>query len=235
MSTHRPPSPTATADPLPLRVAHRIIRADLARLTRLVDDVAGRRQRLDRRRAEALVRYLDLFADSIHHHHTLEDDLLWPVLTAAVGDAIDLGELEEDHGALDPELDRVRAAARHLRESPADEEAAMVLAERLAGLRQLLEEHMTEEDEVVLPAITEHLSAEQWKDIERKAARSGGRLSFELPRVCDAATPEEFAQLVGATNRVLIGLARRLTVPRYRRLESSVFGPVPEPRSSSVS
>ncbi|WP_312028858.1 hemerythrin domain-containing protein [Gordonia paraffinivorans] len=37
------------------------------------------------RRRRAIADYLGLLCDSIHHHHTVEDDVVWPILESSAG------------------------------------------------------------------------------------------------------------------------------------------------------
>ncbi len=76
------------------------------------------------RRARAVARYVNLLCDSVHHHHTTEDQILWPVIEASAGGSVDLTELTEDHAALDPRLDRLRALAAGFRVNVGDKESS---------------------------------------------------------------------------------------------------------------
>ena len=212
------------ADILGIRLAHRAMRADLHRLTALARDVAAGRVPRTPGRAAAIAGYVALTCDSIHHHHESEDDLLWPVLAASAGSHVDLAELSDDHAALDPKLDRIRAAARALAARPGSEDAAGELARGLAELRDLLDEHIEEEEKAIFPVIERYVSVRDWKAVE-KGVRSSGTTPtwFELPRAVDQARPEELAELrrlAGPVLVVVLAMMRR----RYRRLERAVFG-----------
>lgn len=83
----------AQIDLLELRVAHAVMLRDLRRLSALGAAIAARTQRCDRRRAGAVASYVGKVMDSVHEHHSAEDEVLWPVIAASAGDAIDLKEL----------------------------------------------------------------------------------------------------------------------------------------------
>ncbi|MEJ5869416.1 hemerythrin domain-containing protein [Pseudokineococcus sp. 5B2Z-1] len=230
MSTTTPPvavTPRRPGEPvvdlLHLRVIHQVLLRDAHRLTALADDVAAGTEVLDRRRATALARYVDKSMTSIHHHHAAEDDLLWPVIVGSAGDAVDLDELSDDHSVLDPRMDRVRAAARALAASPRSEDAATALAVRLADLRDLLVEHMADEERTIFPVMEEHVSVADWQRVMAGVARRDSDLGFVLPRIADTVEPEVMAVLLaeaGPVMRVLLALVR----PRHRRFERLVFG-----------
>lgn len=198
---------TTDADLLGIRLAHRAMRRDAARLVDLC-------QSLDEpatTQLTAIAEYVRLFADSIHHHHTTEDDELWPRIVTFAGPHIDLSDLTEDHEALDPLLDELRAAVDGLPVSLPRLTAALV------QLRSELDEHIADEERTIFPLITSHLPLADWETVEN-AARKGGKIDFELPRAIDVLSPEELVRV-----RKEGGLMLRLMLPflrrRYRRRE----------------
>lgn len=218
--------PRQTGDPAPdllgITLAHRAMLADLLRLADLAVAVRDRDVICTPGRARAISRYVEWLCDSIHHHHTTEDTVLWPVIQASVGTHVDLSELIDDHAALDPRLDQLRARAAAFRLSMGDRRIAGVMALELAELSALLTEHINDEELEVFPLITEHVSVADWESVER-AARDGSRMSFDGPRSLAAMTDEErstLAQHTGIGLRVLLSVLRLV----HRRRERAVFG-----------
>ncbi|TDC00301.1 hemerythrin domain-containing protein [Micromonospora fluostatini] len=212
------------------RINHRTMRSDTRRLADLVGRVAAGQITYDRRRATALRTYLRLLCDGIHHHHAMEDQVLWPVLARSAGAEIDLRDLSDDHAALDPVLDEVRVAADDLLAAyaagrPAAGPAHTVarrLAATLAHLRDVLDEHIEEEERLIFPVIRRYVSVADWNTVER-AVRKGGALRFELPRIERYAHPEELDELkriAGPVLRLMLVALR----PGFRRREATVFG-----------
>lgn len=224
MPTAAPHAQTAATRPdlLGITVAHRAMLADLRRLTDLAIAVRDRDVICTPGHARAISRYIELLCDSIHHHHTTEDIVLWPVIQAAVGSRLDLGELTEDHAALDPRLDQLRARAAALRLSMGDRHVASLMVIELAELTALLTEHIEEEERDVFPLITEHVSVADWTAVETEA-RQGGRLWFEGPRALAAMTDAERTRLADHAGIALRAVLAIVGV-RYRRLERAVFG-----------
>lgn len=221
VTPRRPGEPVV--DLLHLRVIHVVMLRDLRRLTALADDVAAGATRLDARRARALQRWIGRSMTSIHHHHAAEDEVLWPVIEGSAGSAVDLTELTDDHSVLDPRMDRIRAAAAALASAPTSEDAATALAVGLADLRDLLEEHIADEERTVFPVMEEHVSTTDWDRVKVEVGKRDSDLPFVLPRIADAATPEQLATLLreaGPVFRVLLALLQ----PGYRRFERTVFG-----------
>jgi hypothetical protein len=98
----------------------------------------------------------DLFDRMLHMHHQAEDDLLWPVARAQVGDRPDdlalLDEMEREHNVIGPLLDELDRALQSGDAAPA---ARADLDERLRG-------HLGHEETAALPLIDRTLSPEQW-------------------------------------------------------------------------
>ena len=172
--------PRTDGDPRPdtlgMRLAHRAMLTDVARLTALAEDLAAGTTTADRDRATAIGRDVADCCDSIDAHHRAEDDVLWPVLAASAGPHLDLAGLGHDHAALIPLLTRVRAAAGDLTARPDSEDAATALAVELGELRDVLDEHIADDEAVVLPAVEEHMSVADWNRVEERIRRRERRV-----------------------------------------------------------
>ncbi|PRY39358.1 hemerythrin-like domain-containing protein [Geodermatophilus tzadiensis] len=206
-------------DVLGMRLAHRAMLRDANRLPDLAERLAA--GTCDARRADAVARYVRDFADSVHHHHSVEDEVLWPVLAASAGPHVDLTELSDDHAALDPALARLRTTADAFRARPG-EDTATALAVELADLRDTLTEHIGDEEASVFPVIERYVSVADWAAVKARI-RKRAKLSFEAPRVLAVATDAERAAIEadgGPALRVLLAVL----VPPFRRRERAVFG-----------
>ncbi|GAA0733795.1 hemerythrin domain-containing protein [Dactylosporangium roseum] len=207
---------------LGITINHRSMRGDARRFAALVRSIADGTTASSPARARAIERYLTSLCAGIHHHHQAEDEVLWPVLEAAAGAEVDLTELTDDHAQLDPLLDRLRAEARALSAAPRDRAAAARLATTLAALRDLLDEHIDDEERTVFPVITRYVSHAEWQRVEA-AVRKGSAMSFELPRIERYATGDELAELyrmAGPVLRFMLALVR----PGFLRREKVIFG-----------
>lgn len=209
-------------DLLGITLGHRAMLADLRRLTGLAMAVRDRDVICTPGHARAISHYIELLCDSIHHHHTTEDTVLWPLIQASVGDHLDLSELTDDHAALEPRLNQLRARAAAFRLSMGDRKVAGLMGLELAELLALLSDHIADEEELVFPLITEYVSAADWEAVEA-AARDGAVLSFDGPRTIAVMTEGERARLA---QHVGVGLRMLLTLlgVRHRRRERAVFG-----------
>jgi hemerythrin-like domain-containing protein len=214
-------SPRADGDPVPdvlgMRLAHRVMLCDADRLTARAEQFAAGTPGDPR----AFAGYVGDYADSVHHHHSAEDDVLWPVLVESAGPHVDLSELSDDHAALGPLLDHLRGAADAFA-ARAGEDAALAMAVVLGELRDLLTEHIGEEEAAVFPLIERYVSVRDWTRVEARI-RKRAKLSFEVPRAVLAATPAERAA-IGADGGLLVRLLIAVLVPPFRRRERAVFG-----------
>ncbi|MET7403803.1 hemerythrin domain-containing protein [Dactylosporangium sp. NPDC005572] len=207
---------------LGITINHRSMRGDARRFAALARAIADGTVPNSPARARAIQKYLMSLISGIHHHHRAEDDVLWPVLERVAGAEVDLAELTEDHAQLDPLLDRLRAETAALAAAPHDRAAAARLATSLETLRDLLDEHIEDEERTIFPVIERYVPEADWQRVET-AVRKGAPVGFELPRIERYATADELAELrrlAGPMLLVLLALAR----PGFRRREKVIFG-----------
>jgi hypothetical protein len=134
----------------------------------------------------------DLFARMLHLHHTIEDDMLWPMVRDAVAGRSDdlalLDEMETEHAALVPlleTLDRALADGKTASQARADLEARV-------------REHLTHEEREALPLIDRTLTQQQWIAFGQESAqRVGADMSRFLPWVLEGADDDTTAHLLG--------------------------------------
>jgi hemerythrin-like domain-containing protein len=214
--TAREPEPDFTV----MVVTHRAIRHDLRRLA----DCLGGRSALGgpASRDRALRRYTAALLDQIRAHHRREDDIVWPVIAATAGQAVDLTPLTDDHQAINAVASR---ASEALASPAADEDVLAELRAPVSELRDMLEEHIADEEEQIFPAMRRYLPADayRWcqKQIRRKASPPG--LRFTAPWLARYARPDELSRLLavgGWPTRIVLPATR----PGYARLERRAFG-----------
>ena len=100
--------------------------------------------------APRLSRYGGMFLQELHMHHNVEDQHYFPQLIkldARLEQGFDL--LEADHDAIDPMLHQMAEAANAVLQGG----EIGVLRDRIVGFGNLLERHLTDEEEIVVPVI----------------------------------------------------------------------------------
>jgi hemerythrin-like domain-containing protein len=213
--------PNNQCEPTGLLLAHRAMLRDADRLADLTAGLAARGTPVDRKRAVAIGDYLADYCDSVHHHHSAEDEVLWPVLERSAGAHVDLTELSDDHAVLDPKLTAIRAGARALRDTG---RVSAALAADVADLRTVLHEHIADEERTIVPLIRRYVPVADWEKLEATIRRRA-RMSFEAPRIFAVATDTEMAGF-RADGGLPLALMLKVLPPAFRRRERRVFGAV---------
>jgi hypothetical protein len=104
--------------------------------------------------------------EMLHHHHDGEDRLLWPKLHARVEaelqDVIDL--MERQHEGIHGEVVQVTAVLGRWR-AFAHARDRDQLADCMERLSRRLDEHLTDEEEQLLPLAARCLTQQEWDEI----------------------------------------------------------------------
>ncbi|MFD1536526.1 protein kinase domain-containing protein [Nonomuraea guangzhouensis] len=200
------PSPDLTS----MYVIHRAMLTDLRRLIELL----ARPAQLGDPRSRAVRGYTAALLTEIDHHHANEDDLLWPVIERAAGQAVDLTPYTDGHQALDPLLDRCRAALTG---------DLGALGRQLGELLGPLDEHITQKESELFPIVLRFVPFDAFVRVEKRVAKRAMRreLTFTAPWLLRHATPEEAARLLKGWPLRLMAAATR---PGYTRREHQIFG-----------
>src|SRR3954454_10601634 len=151
-----------------------------------------------------------LVLDVLHHHHTAEDDTLWPMLRARAPEAVPtLDRLEADHARIDPMLTGAADTTRPLAER----------ADLLDGLHVLLNTHLDLEENIAVPLIREHVTIEEWEALGERAVRDMGRR--RIPTIygwyASAGSAEQVAAALASVPAVARVLFRLFWWPAYQR------------------
>jgi hypothetical protein len=206
-------------------MAHHAFRRDLARFA-----VAARETPLEATDVwRALAVRWEQFSGILHHHHTTEDDVLWPQLLDVVDAAGDtegratLEAMEAEHELIDPLLRSCAAGFDSMARTP-DAETRNRLADAAAATRDSLTHHLRHEETEALPLVQALLPAEGWERVEQAAGsgQSPRKLVFLVPWAADGLSPAQLETVLaslGGAFRVLLRLTRR----PYERRERMAF------------
>jgi hypothetical protein len=154
---------TTTVDLTVMTTIHDAFRRDLDELTRaagMLGDTPAARERI----------HLGwhVFAAQLHHHHTVEDEQLWPLVRRSwirSKDGSDvLTAMEQEHELVDPAIADVDAAVAGDRDP----------REPLHRLRSLLLDHLRHEEAEAMPLITAVVPPKEWDRFGSLQARSLG-------------------------------------------------------------
>jgi iron-sulfur cluster repair protein YtfE (RIC family) len=203
-------------------VIHNVFRRIFGDLPDLVRGVAPG----DTTRAGVLADAWLEVATGLHHHHTNEDELLWPKLLQRVEvERSFVLRAEEQHERVHELLECGNAQVESFRAAPTagcrDEFAATI--EELFGA---LREHMADEERYILPLVEEHLSVPEWEELGERG-RAGipkDRLLIQLGWILDGlsdADRREFLKGMPVPARVLWRLIGRR---RFAAEKARVYG-----------
>ncbi|WP_229870642.1 hemerythrin domain-containing protein [Streptomyces phaeofaciens] len=175
-------------------VVHRVFRRESALLPRLVRAVPDG----DTDRAARIAVHLDDYLMGLHHHHTGEDELIWPLLRERAGDGELVARMEEQHAEIDRTLAVVgqwAPAWRREADLIAREELALALVEH----RSALLVHLDDEERLVLPLVAEHLTVAEWELVGRRGLEElpKDKVLIALGAILEDATPQERAYFLG--------------------------------------
>ena len=163
------PTSTTSTDTWDMVLVHKSFRRDFRMLPTLVRAVAPG----DTKRAEIVGFHLNAAAGALHHHHAAEDDLIWPLLLERAAPEADLvHRMEHQHEGIERGLAGVEILLPQWRRSAAASVAGE-LSSALRSLSRALIEHMDEEEQQILPLVTETLTVAEWERLGEIAYEKG--------------------------------------------------------------
>ncbi|NNN36298.1 hemerythrin domain-containing protein [Streptomyces sp. S3(2020)] len=207
-------------------VVHRVFRRESALLPRLVRAVPDG----GTARAAQVVEHLHTYLGGLHHHHALEDELVWPLLrTRAAQDDELVSRMEEQHRRIDESL-RAVAEWTPAWEPAADPIAGEELALALDAHRTVLLEHLDDEERLVLPLVAEHLTVAEWDVVGTRGMEQipKSQLFIALGALLEEATPQERAHLLGKAPLIGRLLWKVVGHRQYAAARRAIRGPLDE-------
>jgi hemerythrin-like domain-containing protein len=203
-------------------IIHRIFRRQFAEVRALVQEVP----RSDATRVAAVADHLGFLLDGLHMHHTTEDELIWPkLLDRARLDAPLVERMEEQHQQIDASVAEVRAAMSAWRSDPTPATSS-VLADRIGEFLVVLEGHLDEEEQVVVPLIDRSLTEAEWQEVGQRGFEkfTPAQRWIATGQMVEVATPEEVAMMFSKLPPPVKVLWHLIGKRKYRRYMTSVRG-----------
>lgn len=202
-------------------VTHRAIRQDLARVAALSGAIAGRG--LPSGQARDFCRHTTALLAAVRAHDQDEETIIWPVIAATARQAVDLIPLTDDHQAIEAASARASQVLACLAAEPGTN--AVALRASVAELRDMVDEHIADEEAQLFPAMRRYMTAEAWRWCERQILRTAAPpgLRFTMPWLARHAADGELRPLLAAGGwraRTALAGSRR----GYGRLERQAFG-----------
>ncbi|MCY1145169.1 hemerythrin domain-containing protein [Actinoplanes sp. Pm04-4] len=181
---------TTHTDTWDMVLVHRVFRREFRIMPALVRAVPPG----DTARADVLGEHLANVAAGLHHHHTTEDEMVWPLLLDRARPHTDLvNRMEAQHERLHEPLARIDELLPRWRASAAAEDRD-ALAEVIAQASVALDEHLADEEREILPIIEQHLTPAEWRAVGERGKESipPGKMALVfLGAILEEATPVE--------------------------------------------
>ncbi len=216
-------STTPQTDTSVMPVIHSLFRRELRLAGGLLRGVAAG----DTTRAAVVADHLALVDEVLHHHHTAEDDLLWPLLLERVPE--DLAPIvhlmESQHERAEALLGEIGPLLAQWRAT-----AGEVDRDRLAGLYDelylALAEHLDAEEQRLLPIASRSVTQDEWEEMGR-VARAGtpkGKELLVFGMITYDGGPEGVAKMMHGAPPPVRWLVPRLGARAYRKHAQRVYG-----------
>lgn len=191
--------------------AHASMRVEYGRLA------GAARTAADPARIELIEEQISLATSCLHHHHTSEDNDLWPRLRQRAPESRgELEELEQEHAVVDPLIARVSDRSIPLRERAGD----------LATLEAALNVHLDHEEAVALPLIKAHFTRSEWEAMGVKIlAEMREVLPLILCMSASALTEGERSAIQSHLPEAVQALFTTVWWPAYERRFTTLYGP----------
>ncbi len=148
------------------------------------------------------------FGTILHHHHAVEDEHLWPLLTAhaeRLGDEAALtmlADMEAEHALIDPTLSACTDGMAAMREHPcADHRNALDV--HVTAARAALLDHLAHEEGDALPFLQRAVSTEENARFDAAAQKAYGPriVPFMVPWVAEGVPTELAAPFLAAAGK----------------------------------
>ena len=218
-------------DAFEMALVHRVFRKELNSAPELVGSVEpGQRKRL-----KLVAGHITNVLAALHHHHMAEDELLWPTLHARIPvHAEDIHRMETEHEFIAKSVVSVelgladwRAVTDATTPQPARQSrAADLLTNELAVLASLVSDHLSAEEELVVPLVNEHVTDAEWRAVTKRGGSflSGRNIRFGIAFVgmalesCTSDERRRFLAGMAPPRRLLVRLFARRALGSYRAL-----------------
>lgn len=127
----------------------------------------------DNRRVDEIAEHVEMWLDFVHHHHSIEDELLWDKLTERLAEELEplVQLMESQHENVATLLDGCPALVANWRASASAADGSR-LADHLTELVAALCEHLDAEETHVLPLMARHIRQTEWDEFTERGMES---------------------------------------------------------------
>ena len=218
-------SSPAFCDTREMVMIHTFVRREF----RLAAGVVRRVEEGDTARARVVADHLEFIGRFLHHHHTVEDELLWPKMLERVPEELApiVHLMESQHEGVDALLGRIDGLLPQWRET-----ASAALRDELSGCYEELyvglAEHLDAEEQRLLPLVERCITVEEWNQLGDEGRRRGRRneMALVLGMFAYEGDPEVVDGLLAKAPLPVRVVVPRLARRAFRRHARAVYGTV---------
>ncbi len=167
-----------------------------------------------------------LVLDGLHHHHSGEDDILWPALLERAAPSTGLVEtMQAQHDVVDGYAEQA-APLLDTWESTASATTGTELADVLDRFAAALFEHLDLEEREILPLVERHVTVAEWNSLGEHGIEEMDKkmLPILFGAILEDATPDERRALLAKQPLAVRVLLRVVGARQYRRFVTRVRG-----------
>ncbi len=198
-------------------VLHHALRRDLRRLGETLRAPVSAAQQ------QALAGHVEFLLDRLHHHHSIEDDLMWPAALRRRPQLHGLFEqMEDEHACLRPAVTRLTVSTADW----ADETGRPAVHDAVIALEAALEPHLQHEEADAMPQICSALCKTDWAPIDREMRRPAtpAKMAQSILWMLDDLDPDRSVVVEGLLPRQLWRILRLRYAPGWRRRQALLWG-----------
>jgi iron-sulfur cluster repair protein YtfE (RIC family) len=216
-----------------MRLVHDMFRRECALMPRLVRGVAAN----DLVGARVITGHIEIVSAVLRQHHQGEDELVWPLLLERCPEEVAalLELMESQHNEIEKIASEIDTATQAWRES-AGFEARDALAGALDRLLPLLNEHLSMEEQRVVPIMERYITAADWnRVVETEVADAdpeGLPLAFGM--LIYEGDPEVIDKVISNMPPEVRSVIRELATQAFALHSELVHGTATPPRSTEL-
>jgi hemerythrin-like domain-containing protein len=167
----------------------------------------------------AIARWYDNLVAQLHHHHSIEDSALMPILLAKSDDPALHGPMavvRRQHDEMDEILARVEDGMRGVRFEAAASEKLIAAVDELV---EHLNAHLDDEERDAFPVVEKLMTVDEFERFEAAVRKTMGfrGAAVTFPWILDGADEETRQAVLGQLPLPLRLMCRLVWVPAYRR------------------
>lgn len=218
-----------------MEMVHKMFRREFGLMPKLLCGNA------DPERARIIADHFETITATLHHHHHSEDKDLWPLVSQRAGGtaAAPIASMKGQHAQLSGALSSLQSKVREWSAAPTAD-VAETLAKDTQQLVRLLNKHLDDEEERLVPLMERHITAAETQQIVARGGVIGATgdpdtLPLAFGMMLYEADPEIADRAVASVPPSLRPVIRSVAQQAFAAHSRLVHGTPTPPRSTEIS